>query len=164
MVWLNLPGTPVLIFAAYFEVGLGFKGANQARLSQMAALLDLLGVPWLILADWNATPEKLLEPCWPAMFGGHLLLPSSSDVTCTMGEGSLIDYGLASAGFMSIVDSFDVVGDVPWAPHLGLSLRSAKTPRSVRIRSLSATMVPAIDPLTYSGKKKTGPPTTESLG
>ena len=79
MVWLNLPGTPVLIFAAYFEVGLGFKGANQTRLTQMAVLIDLLEVPWLILADWNAAPEKLLESHWPAMLGGHLLLPSSSE-------------------------------------------------------------------------------------
>lgn len=44
VVWLNLPGTPVLVFAAFFEVGLDFKGAYNERLSQMKSLISSLGV------------------------------------------------------------------------------------------------------------------------
>ena len=54
VVWLNLPGTPVFVFTAYFEVGLGFKGACSERLTQMASLIALLDAPWLILAGWKA--------------------------------------------------------------------------------------------------------------
>ena len=69
-----------------------------------------------------------------------------------MGEGSLIDYGLASADFMSIVERVDLVGDVPWGPHLGLSLRLSQRPKNVRIRSLRAPRLPTINPLVYASK------------
>ena len=70
-----------------------------------------------------------------------------SQITCTMGEGSLIDYGLVSADVMSIVERFDVVSDVPWGPHLGLSLRLLERPKNVCIQSLRAPRLPTINPL-----------------
>ena len=54
-------GLDVTCVAAYLNVGIGFVGPNIEKLRQLASWLRLRAKPWIVMADWNLTPEELAD-------------------------------------------------------------------------------------------------------
>eukprot|EP00974_Lingulodinium_polyedra_P053355 5125292-Lingulodinium_polyedra.AAC.1 len=61
---LHLRGCKVLLVSLYLTVNIGFAGENLLKLRQVNELVDLLGLNYIIMADWNEVPEKLEETHW----------------------------------------------------------------------------------------------------
>ena len=71
----------------------------------------------------NNTPEKLFQVGILDSLGLVVLrLDGHEGISCTTGKGSLIDYALRTKGYEVIVESFEIVYDVPCRPHCGVRL------------------------------------------
>ena len=86
-----MQGTKLVVVSLYLTDGLGLAGLNIQKLSQLAAWLRLVARPWIVFADWNATPEQVGK--WPYISEtGQLLIPVATDITCTRGAGRILDF------------------------------------------------------------------------
>ena len=64
---IPLKGTTLTVISLYLTPGLGCNGYNAAKLAQVVSWLHLRAAPWIIFADWNATPEQVAQ--WPVITG-----------------------------------------------------------------------------------------------
>ena len=76
---------PFVVIATYLRPGEGLSEGNTARLRMLAALLRILGLPWLVFADWNMVPDMLVE--WATAVRGHILVPQDVEATVVAGIG-----------------------------------------------------------------------------
>ena len=118
---------------------------NLKILLEMQQALRSLAIPWVALADWNCTPDELAAANWDFHLDADILRPHTCDSTCVSGQGRLLDYALVSKSARGLVDSLQVVNEVPWSPHAGLRLRLCKHPRSICIRCLKTPAAPGFD-------------------
>ena len=56
------------------------------------ALIEGLGVPWIVVGDWNATVEELAKAGVFEMLGGEPVQPNNVDFKCTAGSCRMIDF------------------------------------------------------------------------
>eukprot|EP00972_Heterocapsa_arctica_P011477 1682667-Heterocapsa_arctica.AAC.1 len=49
---------------------------NITMLSKWAFIIKLMGLPFLIVADFNCEPNDLIEAMWPTRLGGHVVIPT----------------------------------------------------------------------------------------
>ena len=106
----HLGGITVVLVAAYLLSDPNWVGANRVRLSRMGAFLRLLAEPWMVLADWNATPEELSATGWLAEVGGIITTPSNVVATCIAPPARMIDYAVLSSEFSPLL--LGLVGDL----------------------------------------------------
>ena len=131
---VHLQGFKFAIFTCYFECGIGFPKSNLVRLAQLETVVRLLQLPFLILADWNATFDELLATGWVQRVAGEPVLP---DVEFTRRKGKrLIDFGVASRTMkIMLVYLYTAIGD-PWKPHFGLIFGIRLKPLEVHITTV----------------------------
>ncbi|CAK0794824.1 unnamed protein product, partial [Prorocentrum cordatum] len=110
---LHMKQGNLVVVMSYMFPGLGVRGANRCRFAALGAFLMGLADPWVVLADWNLSPNEMAETSFPGKVGGELLLPQGTEATCFKGSGSLIDFGLVSEGLSTQVELTAVL-DVPW--------------------------------------------------
>ncbi len=69
----------LVVVVAYFENGLGPVGSNERMMTEIEALLKTLGMLYLILDDWNFSPDALVASgsLWAAL-GGSGAFPTGS--------------------------------------------------------------------------------------
>ena len=48
----------------YLDCGIGLTGKNATTMAHLEALLEFLGIAFVVMADWNATPDELREAGW----------------------------------------------------------------------------------------------------
>ena len=111
-------GIAVALVAMYLRPSIGLTGVNVVKLQRCGAMLTQLGVPTLVLADWNAEPSQLLDSGWPQRLGLvvlHLDVPTCSSGRC-------LGYGLVSRQFVAQVSAMAVLETAPWRPHVGLRI------------------------------------------
>ena len=53
-------------------------------------LVEILRLPFILVADWNVTPEELTAAGWLARLEGVIVKPPVK-ATCSMGRENLID-------------------------------------------------------------------------
>ena len=90
-------------------------------------------MPWILAADCNAAPAEVEELPWLRYVDGVVVHTGS--ITCTAAEcGSNIDFLVVSSDFRGYA-TLDILDDVPWRPHLGLSIKvqQPKEPEPVRV-------------------------------
>ncbi|CAK0864301.1 unnamed protein product, partial [Prorocentrum cordatum] len=90
MVWHRRSGNLVVI-AAYLEPRRQIEGAVHDKLLSLGAFVTMLTDPWIILADWNMTPEQLAATEWPSKWDATIVRAPGS-ATCDKGQGLTLDF------------------------------------------------------------------------
>ena len=126
---LHRQGLDVAYVVAYFDCG-GFGAANQARAKAIRACCLALGIPWVLAADFNATPEQITASGMLAILGGRIVTPADTDHTCTAGEKRMLDYWVASdTAWHFMVNPRTVVS--PWKPHFSIAFDWARNAKLI---------------------------------
>ena len=60
----------LMVVGIYLKDSEGASVGNTKVLEKLAARLMALRVPWVVIGDWNLTPEQLKAMGWPAMVKG----------------------------------------------------------------------------------------------
>ena len=126
----------------YGHVGVGLKGANFEMLLEIAAATN--GGRRLVIAmgDFNITANELETSGVLRSLGLTLIRADNTDITCTAGKGSCIDYALVTSNYTEAIVSLKADKRVPWGPHFGLRIkfktmiRHMKVPDVVRPRTI----------------------------
>ena len=70
-------GCSIFVVCAYFLPGIGLDcPPNQERCSNIRCLIDSLKIPWLIVADWNRSPEEVGSSYFAKYLGGAVVAPT----------------------------------------------------------------------------------------
>ena len=93
---IALKGASFLLGAVYLEDGQGLQGDNLLRLEAIRRFLAGAGRPFVLLGDFNMTPEELAGGGWLDGLGAGILKPHDLAATCTSGAGRMLDFGVAS--------------------------------------------------------------------
>ena len=98
-----VPGGVALI-NAYFYTTEGLSERNWAILGAIGIFTHSLGIPWILAADFNMSPDVIAASGWLESVAGSLVFPQ--DVTChAKGAGSIIDYFVVSSNIKPLVKS-----------------------------------------------------------
>ena len=88
---------------------------TNLSLLEIALVLARAAELFVIMGDWNATPEQLLANKFPQQLGATLWYPAEH--TCCSGWGRTLDFSLASSYLAKAVDTGIWLG-ARTAPHL----------------------------------------------
>ncbi len=115
-----------LLSSFYGLDGLGV--AKQIPLwTDLAMVIRAIGLPFIILADWQVTPRMLQDSGWLRVLGGTVIAPETATNLITK---RCIDYAVVSAELAPLVESVDVVYGARFSPHAPVRL-SMKCPRAL---------------------------------
>ena len=120
--------TTLAVFVCYFTSG--YPGdVNTTKFRQILETKSILGLPSILIGDFNATPQEIADLGWPRLWRGHVLLPPV-EFTCTIGSCRMIDFAICSE---SLRGNASLLPDPnsPWAPHTGLILQVARAPHAL---------------------------------
>ena len=92
---LRLKGVNLDVYVIYLTDGLGYTGANVAKLAGLAASIKKRPNEFFILGDFNMTVKDLAACGWPSLIGAHLFDAHDATFTCRTGM-RVIDFGLCS--------------------------------------------------------------------
>ena len=85
------------VTCAYFDCGNGkLSEANAKRAREIRACHRTLGIPWILAADFNATPEQTAASGLQAIIGGKVMTPHGVSYTCSAGQKRMLDYWMVS--------------------------------------------------------------------
>jgi len=118
--------------SAYLHDGIGISApANMALLHSISAALAQIQGPWVLAADWNASPEELHATRWPELAGGVIHAPSVP----TCGD-RCYDYFVVSRSLQHAVVATLVVSNPGFGPHRPARLFLRASPRTCTIRTI----------------------------
>ena len=117
----------VLMRNVYCKRGLGLTDQNLDYIKAIAEAIDQGRRCVLAFGDWNITPDELEASGILEGFGLDIVIPTNSDITCTAGQGSMIDYLIVTKGYSSPVRSCEVVREAPCGTNLGSARLSSLT-------------------------------------
>ena len=141
---VRLLETALIICTVYLAPGLGFTGTNWAILSEVANYVRGMGLPYLILGDFNAEICDLLPLGLHSYLGGEWRQPRGE----VPGGHRAIDLALISHTLSPcIAVQWDREG--PWAsPHSGFTVILDKAAASMNTRVMVAPIpyIPAMGP------------------
>ncbi|CAK0881457.1 unnamed protein product, partial [Prorocentrum cordatum] len=83
-------GTFALI-GCYLDCSIGLVGNSGAKLGNILRVTRSLGVPWIIVGDFNCAPDEMASSRWPQALKCKILAPDA-DLTCASGKGRVLDY------------------------------------------------------------------------
>ena len=83
-------GFSVAYVVAYFLCG-GYGEGNRRRVRSLWKALAELKLPFIIAADWNATPEEVRDSGMLGDLAGKILVPNNATYTCSLGQERLLD-------------------------------------------------------------------------
>jgi len=125
--------TEVILQHVYGHVGVGLVGGNYEMIRDIGAATDGGRRFVIAMGDYNIKPEILEASGLLEAFGLTLIRPDNVDITCTSGEGAMLDYALATTNFVSAVVSLKADTTIPWGPHYGLRIRFKTDTSAIRI-------------------------------
>ena len=91
------------------------------KLAAWSSAVNATGLPWLICADWNATPEELENSGWVLRMDAVVIKPVNTTWTCANG-GRLIDYVVAGGGAQHAIQRVEADNECP-STHKGISIK-----------------------------------------
>ena len=133
---LRCRGATVLLCSLYLTSGLRLSGENQRRFQSLSEFLRADGRPFVLLADWNVTQQKLAASRWPEIINWTNVCPKDTSFTCTSGPGRLIDFAFVRLDFAEALSEVDLDSTTPWAPHSSIVLQLNRAPRNIVTRIL----------------------------
>ena len=77
------------------------------------------------------TPEQMRESGWLQLIEATSIIPSGTDFTCSISEGSLIDYWIVSVQIQAILENPRKVS-APWPPHSAIAIDVAAHPADIQ--------------------------------
>ena len=102
---IRLQGIMLLLINAHFYDSIGFKNfANQQIIQQVYLLTQLFNIPFMLYADFNCTPEDVVESGWLSMLFAQLLIPQGPT---SKQSNRIIDFCIEST---SIFPMFSALG------------------------------------------------------
>eukprot|EP00439_Symbiodinium_sp_Y106_P016431 s7416_g2.t1 len=126
---LRFQGWELAIGNVYLESGTGpGAGVNPGLLSNLAVFVQELRMPWIIVGDWNCSPEELASSGFLSMIKGRLVTPGQA----TTNQGSEIDYAVASEAIAACTQ-VEVDWDVPFKPHAAIKYKVHKKGASIPV-------------------------------
>ena len=105
--------TDIILMHVYGVVGLGIKDANFEMLLDIADATDGGRRMVIAMGDYNIRAEELEASGILKALGLTLVRAENSDITCTSGQGSCIDYALVTSGFTEAIVDMKAVKAVP---------------------------------------------------
>lgn len=153
--------TDVILMHVYGNVGMGIKDANFEMLLDIASATDGGRRMVIAMGDHNMKAEELEASGILKAMGLTLIKADNTDMTCTSGNGSCIDYALVTSGFVDAIVDLKAVKAVPWGPHYGLRIRF-----KTDIKSMAIPEIVRPKPIEEAGKEleKLGLAETNSEG
>ncbi len=102
--------------------------AKQVELwHDMGRIIMLLGLPFVILADWQVTPRDMTDSKWPKFMHATIAAPSAPT---NLVSKRCIDFAVMSECLANLVESVEVVVGARFSPHAPVKIR-LKCPRSL---------------------------------
>ena len=117
----------------YGHVGIGLQGANYEMIRDIAAATDGGRRFVIAMGEFNIKPEMLEASGLLEALGLTLIRPDNVSITCTSGEGAMLDYALVTTSFVNAIVSLKADTTVPWGPHYGLRIRFKMDTSEIRI-------------------------------
>ena len=111
---------------------IGFTGRNVALLDTIAFLIRRLRGPWILAADWNFSPQVLLNSGWLRMVEGRIRATGAA--TC---KGSEFDYFVVSSAINHAVLGVARITDTGAGPHAAVRMFIKGKLRSDYVRVLA---------------------------
>ena len=133
-VLLKLRGVTVLYTASYLTSGIGAGGTNVKKLASMMKKILELGLPFIIMADWNMQPDELRETGFLQQTGGEVIVPQGVRSTCN--SGRLLEFAVVRTRLRPMVKSLKPMLHLPWSTHVGLRMQLSRAPRQAMVRQL----------------------------
>ncbi len=96
-------------------------------LRDLGRVIRLIGLPFIILGDWQILPSELEATGWPRIMGAQVVAPAAPTNLHTK---RCIDYAVMSLSLASLVDEVDVVSGARFSPHAPVRIRM-RCPRSL---------------------------------
>ena len=112
-------GVSIAYAVAYFVCG-GYGEVNKRRTRSLRKALDELGLPYIVAADWNATPEEARDSGQLGDLAAKIRVPANATATCTSGQERMLDYWMLSTMADMIATNGRTVCGTPWR-HIGAS-------------------------------------------
>jgi len=103
-------------------------------LSAVGRFLSQLSIPFIIGGDMNMTPAELRGIGWLDRIDASIIAPDV-ELTCTAGEGRVLDWFVVANCLLPDITSIRVVDDTPWRPHVGVILELAAKPRQCMLHA-----------------------------
>ncbi len=146
---------PMVVAAVYLKDGEGMSATNRALLAKLGERLRGLGhgdveferrasaMPYLVGADFNMSPQEVVESGWLAELDGHVFAVKSARGTCrTAGKQSNIDFFAVSNGLGKAVAEVSTVEGGALCTHVPVKLRFH--PRITSLRALAIRPPPVL--------------------
>eukprot|EP00959_Pyramimonas_sp_CCMP1952_P188559 3943356-Pyramimonas_sp.AAC.1 len=86
----------IAVGVCYFISCLGVAGENLSKMRGIAGFVRALGIPWMLVGDFNIEVETMWLSGYPQSVHARVLAPVGVDFTCSQGSGAMIDYALVS--------------------------------------------------------------------
>ena len=93
--------------SCYFFSGNGVEVYNKLLLRDVLGWIKTVGRPFIIGADWNMTPQELIDLGELKAFPATIVAPTAW--TCNAGKGRAIDYFLVSDTLRGMVKSLSLI-------------------------------------------------------
>lgn len=106
-VFVHLKGMVLAFVVFYMDVGGPNSAANQAKVAKLASFLQMLGIMYVLAADWNCTTSELAASGLPRMLGAKVVVPTGASYSCTSGSHRLIDFVLLGNGAEEMVSEVE---------------------------------------------------------
>eukprot|EP00959_Pyramimonas_sp_CCMP1952_P212618 4448583-Pyramimonas_sp.AAC.1 len=103
------------IGVVYLVSSIGATGENLSRLREIAEFIATLGVPWVLLGDFNMSPDLLLESGFLEITWSRVRVPDDAEYTCDVSM-TMIDYAVCSRDVAPLVKVRTVL-ESPFKTH-----------------------------------------------
>ena len=109
----------ILVGVVYLPPGEENQDRRADAINELGNLVRSVKGSWLIVGDWNLSPENLAASGFPNFVKGTIV--HTGETTCRQGQGTNIDYALVHHE-MAEATKVEVVSNVPWGPHKGIKV------------------------------------------
>ena len=82
-------------------------------------LVNALGIPWILFADFNIEYEEFLESDWPTYLNADPIHPSMTTTT-SISKDRVIEFALISKRIKVLHHKTIPIYSAPWYPHYGI--------------------------------------------
>ena len=128
----RLRGISITLVTVYPWSGEGMSNRNWEIFVQLRHFLKASGIPFLIMADFNMTPQQLEDSGWLESLDAMCLVPEV--LTTAKRSKRIIDFGVCSKSIRPMLTIPYEVPGTPWSPHLAFVIWVYSRPRSLLSR------------------------------
>ena len=127
--YVRLKKLTFLFANAYFWDKVGPKHeSNELIYMQLFLLQSIIGIAMFIYADFNCTPEEVIDSGWPCKLKMQILAPNGPTAK---GSDRIIDFALIHECIFPCFSAFTFDHYPPWGPHYGLILSLCRKPLEI---------------------------------